>query len=445
MVIINIKNNLDYKETYQENNNTIVENSNLTQENVGGSFFWNANWSDHFSSEASFFYSNYIINSSDFNRNSNQLLRRKNEVLESGFTLKTGYKITNNFQLNTGFDFNEIGVANQTSVNAPEFFVSDKKVLIKNALFTEAEFNNQKTYARIGLRANYFYKFDLFLFEPRVNIRQKMSRNFYTKLEAELKHQSIAQQIDFEDNFLGVEKRRWVLSDENNVPIIQSKQVSFGVEYALNNFQIDITGFYKKVENITVSNQGFYNNVQNLNAVGSYTSKGIELIANQKINNFSAWLSYTFAENDYDFDVFTPSVFPNNLDICHSLNSAINYNFNDQFKISLGSVLRTGKPFTKPVEGNETLQINNRTIVNYDSPNQERLPNFFRLDASVSYNFLFSKNIKGTFRAGITNMLNRKNTINSYYVVDENDDDNTLRINNTSLPFTPNVSFRVDF
>ena len=50
-----------------------------------------------------------------------------------------------------------------------------------------------------------------------------------------------------------------------------------------------------------------------------------------------------------------------------------------------------------------------------------------------------------TFRAGITNILDRKNIINSYYVVDENSQTNTKRVNNLSLPFTPNISFRVDF
>lgn len=442
---IHIKNSLDYQEHFDADNSISTDKSNLEQENLGSSIVWNADWSARFSTKSTFFYSKYKINSSDFNRENNQFLKRENDVLETGFKITTKYKLTKNFDFINGFDFNEIGVKNMTSVNAPEFFMSDKDVLIKNALFSEIEFNKKGTYARVGLRTNHFSKFNLFLFEPRINIRQKISNSFFSKLEAEIKHQSIAQKIDFEDNFLGVEKRRWVLSDEKNIPIIKSKQLSIGVDYSLKDFQIDVTGFYKKVEDITVSNQGFYNNVQNLNAVGSYTVKGIEFIANKKINHFSSWLSYTYSKNNYNFSVFSPNIFLSNLDITHSLNAAITYKLNKNIDFSIGSVLRTGKPFTNPVTGNETIENGNKTIVNYDAPNQNRLPNFFRLDASTSYKFSFYKDVNMTFRAGITNILDRKNIINSYYVVDENSQTNTKRVNNLSLPFTPNISFRVDF
>ena len=82
------------------------------------------------------------------------------------------------------------------------------------------------------------------------------------KLEGELKNQTTTQKIDFEDNFLGIEKRRWILSDNENTPIVKSKQASFGVEYSKDKLYVDITSFYKKVDGITAANQGFYNNIQ---------------------------------------------------------------------------------------------------------------------------------------------------------------------------------------
>ena len=73
------------------------------------------------------------------------------------------------------------------------------------------------------------------------------------------------------------------------------------------------------------------------------------------------------------------------------------------------------------------------------------MSNFFRLDISSSYNFRFSKNVKATARIGFTNLTNRQNIIDSYYTVDTNSSNNVKRVNNFSLPFTPNLSFRVNF
>jgi hypothetical protein len=113
--------------------------------------------------------------------------------------------------------------------------------------------------------------------------------------------------------------------------------------------------------------------------------------------------------------------------------------------VSIGGIWRSGKPYTKPVEGNETVQDGNTTFVNYDTPNAENLNDFKRLDASMNYSFKFSERVKASLRAGVINLTNERNLINRYYEVDPNNSDEAIQIDNTSLGFTPNVSFRVNF
>ncbi|WP_394420515.1 TonB-dependent receptor [Tenacibaculum mesophilum] len=443
--LISIKNNLEYTEEYTNNGSTVEENSNLKQENLGANISWNANWSPKFSTELSTFISDYTINSSDFNRETDQFQTQFNKVLESEIRLITNHHFSDVFQLTNGAVFNEIGVSNKTTVNAPTFSKSVKEVLLKSALFSEVVYRKNNTYARVGFRANYFHDFNKLIIEPRINLRQQLYNSLFLKLEGEFKNQTTAQKIDFQDNFLGIEKRRWILADNDKTPIIKSKQVSFGAEYSKNNLQIDLTGFYKFVDGITVANQGFYNNVQTLNSIGNYKVKGIEFLINKRTKKLSSWLSYSFTENNYTFETFTPDTFPSSLDIIHSFSSAINYNITNNFKLSLGAILRSGTPYTKPVKDNETIQDGNRVIVNYDTPNKERHSNFFRINASGSYNFNFTKNLKSTIRVGFTNISNRKNIINTYYIVDENNTDNVKEINTYSLPFIPNLSFRINF
>jgi hypothetical protein len=442
--IIGINNALDYSENYN-NNQSESKASTLSQKNIGYGGNWKAQWTNKFGTNLISYSSRYNINATDYRVATEQLLTEANEVLETGTKLNLNYKATEQLNLLLGYQVNETGMLNQTRVSAPFYSSTKKSVLLNHALFTETEYNKKNTYLRLGLRLNYFQKFEKLLIEPRINIRQQLSNILALKLEGEFKNQTTTQIIDFEYDFLGVEKRRWVLVNNDDIPIAISKQGSLGLEFKKNKLNIDLTGFYKIVDGITASNQGFYNNFQYKNAHGSYTAKGIEFLANKTTTKYSTWISYTYSKNNYEFDSFTPSIFPNNVDIRHSISLGYNYNILDNLKISIGGIWRNGQPYTTPVKDNETMQNGNNTIVNYDAPNSKNLDDFMRLDASFSYNFNFNSSLKATLRAGVINVTNENNVINRYYKVDPNSSDNAIQVDNKSLGMTPNVSFRVNF
>lgn len=444
--VIGIKNNLEYSESYNTmTGDSITKSSRLVQENIGAGAQWHAQWSSKFKSELSGYYSKYNVDAFDRRVQTNQNLTQANEVLDTGVKINTFFNITEDLSLLNGYQFNETGILNETTVSAPSYERTKKDVLLNHAFFSEIEYHKNRTYARAGVRVNYFQKFQKLLIEPRLNIRQKLSNSFAVEIQGEFKNQSATQIVDFQDDFLGVENRRWILANEQDIPISTSKQLSLGAAYSHRNMNVNITGFYKKVEGITASNQGFYNDFQYINASGNYLAQGIEFLANITTNKLSTWISYTTSTNDYEFENLTPSSFPNNVDIRHSVSFAINYNIIKQLEISVGGIWRTGHPYSQPVPGNETVQNGGVTIVNYDTPNKERLPDFIRLDASLHYQFDFSPQIKASLRAGVINLTNESNIINRYYEVDPNDMDSTIQINNKSLELTPNVSFRVKF
>ncbi|MFV8376188.1 TonB-dependent receptor [Flavobacterium sp. LB1P71] len=443
--IIGINNALDYSERLTNSNETLSKTSNLSQKNIGYGGNWKAQWNSKLSSNFITYFSRYNIDATDYRVETDQRLTEANEVLETGAKLNTYYKTNNNLNFLFGYQFNETGMLNQTTVSAPFYSSTKKDVLLNHALFSEVEYNKNNTYLRVGVRLNYFQKFEKLLVEPRLNIRQKLSDQFALKLEGEFKNQSTTQIVDFEDDFLGVEKRRWVLVTDKDIPIATSKQGSFGVEFNKDKLNIEATGFYKIVDGITASNQGFYNSFQFNNANGSYTAKGFEFLANKTARQYSVWVSYTFSTNDYYFDTFTPTTFPNNVDIRHSVSLGFYYNILKNLKIAVGGIWRNGQPYTRPIEGNETIQNGNNTMVNYDSPNSENLDNFMRLDASLNYNFNLSESIKASCTAGVINATNQDNVINRYYKVNPNDSNDAVQVDNKSLSLTPNISFRVNF
>lgn len=443
--IIGINNALDYSERPANSSETKSKTSNLSQKNMGYGGNWKAQWNPKLSTNFISYFSKYNIDAADYRVETDQRLTEANEVLDTGTKLNVNYKSNDNLNFLFGYQFNETGMLNQTTVSAPFYSSTKKDVLLNHALFSEVEYNKKNTYLRGGLRLNYFQKFEKFLIEPRINIRQKLSNQFALKLEGEFKNQSAIQVVDFEDDFLGVEKRRWVLVTDKEIPIATSRQGSFGVEFNQGKLNIEATGFYKIVDGITASNQGFYNNFQFTNADGSYTAKGLEFLANKTARQYSVWISYTFSTNNYEFEMFTPPTFPNNVDIRHSLGLGLNYNIFKNLKIATGGIWRSGLPYTKPVEGNETIQTGNITMVNYDSPNSENLDNFMRLDASLNYNFNLSQFVKASLTAGVINITNQDNVINRYYKVNPNDSNDAVQVNNKSLGLTPNISFRMNF
>ncbi len=443
--LIHINNNLDYLETNDDGSRS--NESNLDQINLsfGGSL--ESDWTDNFSTHLSLYYTRYRLNALSISNNDSQRLIQNNLVLEKSAKLTTKYNFNDELSWVNGYQVTETGIQNKTDLNEPQFISNIKGVIYTNSIFSEVNYSseNRKLLAQIGGRLNYISNvntFQEFILEPRLNISYELAPDFKTELLGEFKSQTTNQVIDLEQNFLGLEKRRWILADGGALPITTSKQGSLGFNYDKNRFYIGIEGFYKEVDGINVRTQGFQNQNQFNGEVGSYTIKGLEFLVNKKNNDYSAWLSYAYNVNDYTFDDIVPPNFPNNLDIRHSFTLAGNYNWGN-LKMGVGFNYRSGKPFTKPDEGNPVDTTVFPNEINYQEPNSSRLPEYFRADASATYSFNINSKIKSSLGISVLNFTNRKNTLNTYYRLNDLDEIETVQ--RISLGVTPNASFRVSF
>ncbi|SIQ28139.1 TonB-dependent receptor [Maribacter ulvicola] len=443
--LINMSNNLNYLET---TNDTLAPNrSNLNQDNfsIGGEL--QSEWTDDLTSQLSFYYTQYDLDALSISNNDAQQLEQNNLVKESNLKLTTNYTLRQNLDWMNGYEFTETGIQNTTNVNQPPFVSNIKGVIRKHGLFSEIAYSSkdEKLNGFIGGRLNYIENLDTFqeyIFEPRMNISYELLSNFKTEVLGEFKSQVTNQIIDLEQNFLGIEKRRWILSDGDALPITKSKQGSIGFNYDTNRLYVGIDAFYKEVNGINVYTQGFQNQNQFDGEIGSYAVKGAEFLINTKNNDYSAWLSYTFNKNDYTFDVLDPAIFPNNLDVRHAMTLAGNYTVGD-LKIGMGINYKSGKPFTRPDENDPINETVFPTEINYENPNSSRLPEYFRADASANYTLKMGDTMNAVFGVSILNFTNRRNTLNTYYRLQN---DNTIKtIERLSLGITPNASVRINF
>ncbi|MCM4170362.1 TonB-dependent receptor [Arenibacter sp. TNZ] len=443
---INTNNHLRYTEKTEDRTATsLLDQANLS---FGGSLesTWNSNWSTHLN----LYYTSYNLDSQNIPSESQQLFQ-SNQVLEKAVKLNTNYKLGNGLNWLNGYQLNEVGITNFTQVSQPPYKSNIKGVIMTHSLFSELDYEskNKKLIARGGLRLNYiknlktFKTFEKIILEPRVNINYTLADGIKTELLGEFKSQTTNQIIDLEQNFLGIEKRRWILSDDDILPITKSKQISLGLNYDKNTLYVGIEGFYKKVDGISTATQGFQNQDQFSGEIGKYDVSGIEFLVNKKTATYSTWFSYAYNTNNYTFENITPNKFPNNLDIKHTITFAGTYTYKN-FRMGLGANYHTGKPYTKPQEGNNSIILNvfpNK--INYEEPNSSRLPYYLRADASIIYNFKIGTGIKSSVGASVLNILNKKNILNTYYRV--NDQNEIETVERISLGITPNFSFRMSF
>ncbi|WP_235932764.1 carboxypeptidase-like regulatory domain-containing protein [Flagellimonas sediminis] len=443
---IHIKNNLKYAEnniTDRETNISLLKQDNLS---VGGQL--QSQWNNRFSSHLNMYYSRYNLDAQNVFGNQVQQLFQQNEVIENAVKLNTDYQLTDQFNWNNGYQYIETGITNVTVLNEPDFNSKVKGVVRIHAPYTQFDYHSpENTFiAKVGARFNFIENLNTFkelLIEPRVNLNVKLANYLRVEVLGEFKSQTTNQVVDLEQNFLGIEKRRWILSNDSSLPVTKSKQGSVGMNYEKNHFYVGLEGFYKQVDGISTSTQGFQNQYQFSGEIGSYDVKGIEFLVNKKGENYSTWLSYAYNKNDYTFDSIVPQNFPNNLDIRHTLTFAGTYTYNN-LKLSIGLNYRTGKPFTEPMDGDQGLDTDyTPSRINFKSPNSSRLPEYFRADASAIYSFRLSPRINANAGLSVLNVTNRKNTLNRYYRV--NDEDEIETVDNVSLGLTPNLSFRINF
>ncbi|NNJ81305.1 MAG: TonB-dependent receptor plug domain-containing protein, partial [Flavobacteriaceae bacterium] len=246
-------NQLDFLENAEVDNELQSRQSELTQENISGGLFYRRNWSELFSTDFQLYGSTYALSATNFDILNNQRLLQNNDVLEAGIKARAFYQMSSNSVIMAGYQFNETGITNFEQINNPFFERTDKQVLRTNSIFTEATFSptNWNTTLIGGVRFNHISKFNEVLIEPRLSINYRFLKYFSLDIAGELKSQTTSQIIDLQNDFLGVENRRWVLSRENEIPILKGQQLSAGINYSRSGWLVNAEPYIKHIKGIT--------------------------------------------------------------------------------------------------------------------------------------------------------------------------------------------------
>lgn len=437
---ITVGNEFDFNESGLLNTVERSQSSNLFQNSLAAGLNYERSWSNLFKTELQLYETDYKLAGINLDRFQNQRFLQENQVSETGLKLNTYYTLGNRLKLLSGYQFTETQITNLDDVDDPLYRLKVSEVVRAHGLYSQLDFTSLKgqTNFSAGVRLNYLDKFDKYLLEPRISFNKKLLKNLTVELLGEYKHQVTSQIINLQNDFLGIEKRRWQLADDNTIPIIKSKQASLGLHLNKNGWLVSGEGYFKFVTGITTQSQGFQNQYEFIKTDGSYEAYGFDFLVRKKLEKFNVWLSYSFMENHYTFKEFLEGSFPNNLEISNAVTLGASYSLND-FKVSAGFNWHTGRPTTRPQLGNETIGQS----INYGPANASRLRDYFRVDLSSTYQMKLAKGIKADIGVSLWNTLNRKNIISNYYRI--NGSGIPVEVFKASLEITPNISCRISF
>lgn len=414
---------------------TTSQKNTLRQQNLGASVNAVSQWTPQLRTTVHTTYSDYRLRGESGFLTSGVQLNQRNEVRDFSLLLRADFTKSEWLSLSGGYQFRTTGVTSFDQITSPAFRRTVTEMLQSHSLIGEVTYHSplRQLFVRGGVRINYFDKLSTILAEPRVQLNYRLSESWQLEILGEMKSQTLAQVIDRQQDFLGIEKRRWIIANNDNVPLQQSAQFSAGVTYRKNGWLLSGESFVRRIDGITTRAQGFQDDLIDGNASGISTVTGVELFAQKQINRVYAWVSYTFNNSDYEFDDLVPGNFTNNFELRHTLNSALIYEWRG-VKLALGNRFHSGRPYSPIFFGTDATPF-------FGGPNTSRLPVYWQTNLSAAKMWAM-RDFRLEIGLSVLNIFNTRNIIDRAYLLNQA---SALQLDTYSLKRTPNVNVRILF
>jgi hypothetical protein len=316
------------------------------------------------------------------------------------------------------------GLGENTVVSG--FFKQQGKIF---TLFVQDNWNLGKHWKLLpGIRLNYFNSFDTFYPEHKLAATRSSRNNVWQLKFALGRNHQFIQRIRSQSLYMNTPDY-WKLSDKKSLPVIISDQATIGATYKKKNWTIDAEAYLKLTQGNTTF-LGVYSGYSESYPIDSLTgnglisgnghAEGIDLMVQYDAGKNHAWLSYSLLNAQTKYNDLDVPLVHESFEQRHEIKTY--YEFaGKRWEYNLLWVYGSGRPYT-PFQGTYSYPLLNgdfRTVPVYGNINSARLPAYHRLDAGVSYNFLF-RNIKGNIQFSCFNIYNKKNIRNRQYLVVRN-------------------------
>lgn len=219
----------------------------------------------------------------------------------------------------------------------------------------------------------------------------------------------------------------WKLTDPYLRPQI-GDQISLGYYRNLkhNTIEASLEVYYKKTKNLIEYKGGarlvLNHQIETDLVQGKGKAYGLEVMFKKRVGKLNGWVSYTYsrsliqANGEYpEEQINSGRFYPTSYDKPHDFTLVSNYRFTRRFSFSFNLTYSTGRPITYPVA---KYYFNSGYRIHYSDRNQYRIPDYFRIDASLNLegNHKIKKLAHSSWTLAVYNLTGRNNVYSIYFL-----------------------------
>jgi len=386
----------------------------------------------------------------------------QNEINTTGIKFDLNYDKSETWNLLGGFEANHVllepGKIRPTGeVNVVPMDMRDQRG-IETAVYVQADFDlSEKLGITAGLRYSQYLRMgpdEIFTFdysniegrypsitdatyyksgkiiktfgglEPRISLRYLLRDNLSLKASYYRGYQYLHL---ISNTTSTTPQDYWVASGPYLRPEI-GDQYSLGVFTNLsdNKYEISVEGFYKETRDAVDFIEGADITLNPALEAGLAQGRGLAygvetLLRKNPAGRFDGWLSYTWSRSlrKFESSEFTTidegRYYASSYDKPHNVSLVLNYHLGDRTILSANFSYSTGRPITIPVSkfSYDVYQ----SVLNYSRRNEYRIPDYHRLDLSITFKDRPRKNKRwmGEWVFSVFNVYGRANAYSIYF------------------------------
>ena len=243
----------------------------------------------------------------------------------------------------------------------------------------------------------------------------------------------------------------WLPSNTYIKPLI-ANQLGLGYFRNMkdNMFETSAEVYYKKMKNVIDYIDGaelfLKENLETELLHGSGYAYGLELYAKKQEGKLTGWLSYTLSRSMRKIPgINNGNAYPSSYDRTHNVSLVASYELARRINFSTTWIFSTGNPTSYPIA---KYDVQGNTIYFYASRNSNRIPDYHRLDVSLTYDFKKNdhRKFKQSLNFSIYNVYARRN---AYSVTFRQNEDNPNISEATRLSIIgsmiPSITYNFNF
>lgn len=240
----------------------------------------------------------------------------------------------------------------------------------------------------------------------------------------------------------------WIPSSNNVKPQI-ADQYALGYyrNFKDDAYESSVEVYYKDMFNQVDYRTGaelvFNENVESQLLFGKGWSYGAEFYLKKNIGKLSGWLSYTWSRTEREFEgIDNGDPYPANWDRTHDLALVAIYKLSPKWTLSSSFVYQTGNAITYPVG---KYEIDDEIINLYDTRNDNRLPDYHRLDIGATLQLKKNDRFESNLNFSLYNAYGRRNAFIINFQEAENDPNRTEAVRLSLFSFVPSITYNFKF